>query len=98
MVLVFADDTEPSHRRAMTFASAGDARARRDMLAAVERGFLITQIDHDPRATLVPLRQMRRDEIADGRAGVQRQSRETDEKKRAPFHEGRSCRQHAARA
>jgi hypothetical protein len=99
VILVLPDDAEMSDGRAMSFTSAGNARRRGDVLAAVEIGLLLMQSDKDVRAAGMPLRNVRRDHIADRAAGIQSEHAERAQKQEdASFHAASSSQEHAARA
>ena len=66
MIDVFPDYAETPDRRAVTFASAGDARSRGPMFTTIKIGLLLAEIDHDRGASGIPFRHVRRDEIGDG--------------------------------
>src|SRR5256714_9271941 len=70
MIDVFPNNVEATDRGAVSFAAAGNARRSRAMFTAIQVGLLLANIDHDGGASGVPLRDVRRHEVADRVVGA----------------------------
>src|SRR5438067_4903696 len=66
MVHILSNHLESADRRAVPFASAGDARCGGAMFSPVKINLLFAEIDHDGRAPGMSLRHMRGDQVGDG--------------------------------
>ena len=100
MIFVLKNDAEAPRRRAIPFASTRDARARGELLAAVEVGLLLAQIDDDGRRTgTMRRRDVRRHHIAHGAAAAERaESGEKEARTAKSVHEFSSARVERLRA
>src|SRR6266478_4070854 len=71
MIFVLADHLKATNRSAVSFSATGYAGRRGSIPCTVEIGFLLPQAHDDRWPAGMPLRQVRRDQIAHGAAAAQ---------------------------